>query len=420
MKLKYDMMVLAMLCSLSVFGQQQQKAVAQSNTVQTVQTSVPDLQKEILQLRQENQMLQQKLDRVESDLKVYRDDVRTKIGEFDDDMSHWLTLLSIILGSMMTIIGVVVPFLMNMNNNNRLKERFEEIKRKVDEATKLAGKAEEAINVVSDLKTQFLEIEANINQSKVEADESAKEAKASQLFAQALSENDLNRKIEFYSQAIELNPKFAEAYNNRGNAKSNMKRYEEAIEDYDKAIGFNPNFAEAYNNRGNTKFDMKRYEEAIEDYGKAIGLNPNYAEAYYNRGNAKSDMKRYKEAIEDYGKAIGLNPNFAEAYNNRAMAYLEQNEYKLALDDVEKAISIDSTNACAYDTRGEILSAMGEYAKALSNYHTAITINASCKEAYYNRAKCYRKLAEKEQDVSKKAEYLTKAEADEKKAESLR
>ena len=102
------------------------------------------------------------------------------------------------------------------------------------------------------------------------------------------------------------------------------------------------------------------------------------------------------------------------------MAYLEQNEYKLALDDVEKAISIDSTDACFYDTRGEILSAMGEYAEALSNYHTAITINASCKEAYYNRAKCYRKLAEKEQDESKKAEYLTKAEADEQKTESLR
>ena len=139
MKLKYDIMVLAMLCCLSVFGQQQQKAVSQTNTVQTVQTSVPDLQKEILQLRQENQMLQQKIDRVESDLKVYRDDVRTKIGEFDDDMSHWLTLLSIIVGSMMTIIGVVVPFLMNMNNNNRLKERFEDMKNELKEKVNDAG-----------------------------------------------------------------------------------------------------------------------------------------------------------------------------------------------------------------------------------------------------------------------------------------
>ena len=352
MKLKYDIMVLAMLCCLSVFGQQQQKAVSQTNTVQTVQTSVPDLQKEILQLWQENQMLQQKIDRVESDLKVYRDDVRTKIGEFDDDMSHWLTLLSIIVGSMMTIIGVVVPFLMNMNNNNRLKERFEEMKEelkgKVNEAAEKASLAEKALMAVSDLKTQFLEIEANINQSKKDADESAKEAKASQLFAQALSENDLNRKIEFYSQAIELNPKFAEAYYNRGNAKYNMKRYEEAIKDYSEAIGLNPNDAEAYYNRGNAKYNMKRYEEAIKDYSEAIGLNPNYAEAYNNRGNAKYNMKRYEEAIEDYGKAIGLNPNLAEAYNNRA--------------------------------------------------------------------KCYRKLAEKEQDESKKAEYLTKAEADEKKS----
>ena len=43
-----------------------------------------------------------------------------------------------------------------------------------------------------------------------------------------------------------------------------------AIKDYGQAIKFKPNFAEAYNNRGNAKNKLGRYEEAIKDYDQAI------------------------------------------------------------------------------------------------------------------------------------------------------
>ena len=64
-------------------------------------------------------------------------------------------------------------------------------------------------------------------------------------------------------------------------------RYEEAIKEYNQAIELNPNFAEAYNNRGNAKHELRRYEEAIKDYDQAIELNPNFAEAHNNRGLCK-------------------------------------------------------------------------------------------------------------------------------------
>ena len=48
----------------------------------------------------------------------------------------------------------------------------------------------------------------------------------------------------------------------------------EAIADFDKAIELNPKDARAYYNRGVVKDELKQYKEAIADYDKAIELNP--------------------------------------------------------------------------------------------------------------------------------------------------
>ena len=71
------------------------------------------------------------------------------------------------------------------------------------------------------------------------------------------------------------------------------------------AIQINPNFAEPYHNRGLTKSNLGKYEEAIEDFDKAIQIKPKEATAYYNRGNAKDSLGKYEEAI------AGLRQNYS-------------------------------------------------------------------------------------------------------------
>ncbi len=78
--------------------------------------------------------------------------------------------------------------------------------------------------------------------------------------------------------------------------RQNWAEHEEAMKDYDKAIELNPQYAEAYNNRGIAKAELGRNEEAMKDYDKAIELNPQYAEAYNNRGSLQrqnwAEMKK--------------------------------------------------------------------------------------------------------------------------------
>ncbi len=139
-----------------------------------------------------------------------------------------------------------------------------------------------------------------------------------------VAKGDFNGAIALYNRAISLNPNLAEAYNNRGLARSKQQDFTGAIADYDRAISLNPNLAEAYNNRGLARSKQQDFTGAIADYDRAISLNPNLAEAYNNRGLARSGQKDFNGAIADYDRAISLNPNLAEAYANRGFVHSQQ------------------------------------------------------------------------------------------------
>jgi tetratricopeptide (TPR) repeat protein len=156
-------------------------------------------------------------------------------------------------------------------------------------------------------------------------------------------------------------PQTAEDYQARESEYLNTIDYDRAIKDFTQAINLNPNDAEAYNNRGNVYSNRDHdYAEkgddffrAIADYNQAIHLNPNYAEAYNNRGKTFANNKRYGGmfilgftdlAIADYTQAISLNPNYAEAYKNRGDAYVFQSDYDKAIADYETALQLESND----------------------------------------------------------------------------
>jgi tetratricopeptide (TPR) repeat protein len=100
--------------------------------------------------------------------------------------------------------------------------------------------------------------------------------------------------------------------------------------------------------------------------------------------------------------------------------FLGLGKHDKAFEDVNIAIEKDKTNHYFYDTRGQIYMSMGLNKEALRDFDNALSLDANFMVTLKNRAKCYRKLAETEQDPAKEADLIAKAEADEKKAESLK
>ena len=74
----------------------------------------------------------------------------------------------------------------------------------------------------------------------------------------------------------------------------------------DKAIEINPRFAHAYANRGIAYRKLGNPQKAIEDYDKAIEIYPRYAAAYANRGVAYKSLGNQMQALEDMKTAAKL------------------------------------------------------------------------------------------------------------------
>ncbi|MDR1252107.1 MAG: tetratricopeptide repeat protein [Treponema sp.] len=200
---------------------------------------------------------------------------------------------------------------------------------------------------------------------------------------------DYDRAIADYTQAIRLDPNFAEAYFNRGDAFDEKGDYDTAIADYTQAIRLDPNYTRAYYYRGISYDNKKDYDRAIADYTQAIRLDPNYTAAYNNRGVAYYNKEDYDRAIADYTQAIRLDPNYAKAYFNRGDAFDEKGDYDTAIADYTQAIRLDPNYTAAYCYRGISYRHKGDYDRAIADYTQAIRLDPNYATAYNNRGVAY-------------------------------
>ena len=132
---------------------------------------------------------------------------------------------------------------------------------------------------------------------------------------------------------------------NRGNILDIKGEYDLAIKDFDRAIQLEPKFALAYYNRGIAHFNKGDFDKAIEDYTTAIELDPQLAPTYNNRGVVYFNKGDFDKAIEDYTTAIQQDSQSARAYYLRAEAWLHQKEWDKAKADftTAKRLGVDIT-----------------------------------------------------------------------------
>ena len=186
--------------------------------------------------------------------------------------------------------------------------------------------------------------------------------------------NQIEESIEYFTNAIKLNPTTPAAYYNRALAYSVLGYKEKAIRDYTQEIINRPNNAEAYNNRGILYNELNDSTKAIEDYTQAIAINSNYAESYANRGNVYAKLGELTKAEKDFTKTIKINPNHVRAYFNRGIMYRDLKNDTKAISNFTKVIAIDPNHERAYTNRAIVFLLSGKMREATSDAKKACSL----------------------------------------------
>ena len=248
-----------------------------------------------------------------------------------------------------------------------------------------------------------------------------------------------------YNKAIELNPRYAEAYYERGRLFANsFHEWDKAYEDYNNCLKYDHDHIGALKARADHYFGHKKYDQALDDYLKALKENnsDHYVQTqvgriYMEQGDNRKAMKHFEEALrawnsaydphyymglvwlkerddnralEEFSKAIGANSKYGLAYNERGKLYLKNNDLDKALKDFAQAIAYlkDYTGEPFY-WRGKAYLMSNEYEKAIRDFTSALGNKNKYETAqlYFERAiaNCYLgKFEEALPDAKKAAE----------------
>ena len=164
-----------------------------------------------------------------------------------------------------------------------------------------------------------------------------------------------------------------DAYNLRCAVRNQIGDYQKAIDDCNQALRLNPKYYNAYVNRGLALVGQGKVQEAIEDYNRAIQLDPNNLWAYDRRGEAHADQGDYQGAIADYTEIIRLDDKNVVAYALRGMNYQRLGDTQEAIKDFNQAIQLDPNNAVALAVRGLSYHLQGDYIGSLAAYEASVT-----------------------------------------------
>jgi len=131
--------------------------------------------------------------------------------------------------------------------------------------------------------------------------------------------------IVIFITALAFNPAFsqdAQNYFNKANEMLVSGNFEESVALYNQAIQKNPKFAEAYLGLGIAYKEQEKYQSAYDATLKAIKIRPSYYQAYYNLALICEKLNKDDEAIDAYEKFLKEVPG-AERFSDARQRILK-------------------------------------------------------------------------------------------------
>ena len=223
---------------------------------------------------------------------------------------------------------------------------------------------------------------------------------------------------QMFTQAVEIDPKYARAYAGIANSDSRLTGWyavpiaiDEILATADKAIALDPQLADAHAARGYVLDISGRASEAEAAFERALELDPNNFEAYYFYARHCMKQDKREKAAELLIRALEVNPEDSQAplHLCRVLYGLgrrnESEKYaRLGLQRAESALRLYPESSRPAQLGAAALARLGEAVEAQRWLERALAIDPDDNNAIYNAACVWAQIgqADKAIDLLKK------------------
>ena len=201
------------------------------------------------------------------------------------------------------------------------------------------------------------------------------------------SDDGLKKAIEYFKQAIELDPSYALAYSGMADCYSVMATSIVLLHRQDgdnpsalakaaaqKAIEIDDTIAEAHASLAATLggFDD---QAAHREFERAIALNPSYATAYNFYALDLLGDGRLDEALANVQRAREIDPLSVIINANLGAIYFRRREYDKAEEQLKKTIEMDPGQTRAHWLVGYVYEQQGKYDQSIAEFKRALELS---------------------------------------------
>ncbi|OUL43947.1 hypothetical protein B0W81_01080 [Prochlorococcus sp. HOT_208_60] len=190
--------------------------------------------------------------------------------------------------------------------------------------------------------------------------------------------------IEYYTEAIRLNPNNFYAFLNRAFSRYQIKDNSGAWDDLNISLEINPNDGIALYNRAIVNWKLGHQLSSMKDYSKAINKDIELKNAYAVRGILKSNI----------GDAVGACPDWKKAMENkseRATLWVKENCLPNISENFRKKTEnkVLIANARRKYAAGEIRESCNYYEQAKMNGYKANHLSWKLKLSFVTDQICF-------------------------------
>ena len=201
------------------------------------------------------------------------------------------------------------------------------------------------------------------------------------------TEKNIEKALDYFQQAIELDPSYALAYAGIGDVwifrgwysvllpKETFPQAKAAVV---KALAFDETLAEAHTSRAHIYLEFDHDWGAAEsEYLRAIELNARYPIAHHWYGGYLSAMGRHDEALRQAYEARELSPLSLIINTWVGLRYYFAGRYEMAIQEYQKALELDPNFAPAHWHLGWAFEQSDQHAAAVASAERAIAISGN-------------------------------------------